>query len=201
MDQQGPEVVVRRSARRKRTATAYREQDRIVVLLPERLSGADERRYVEELVAKVLAHEARSTAPHGDRELQERARELNDRYLATAADPPPQPASVRWVGNQQQRWGSCTPATGVIRLSDRMRAMPDWVVDYVLVHELAHLQEPSHSARFWSLVSVYPHAERARGFLSGYQFGVDRHAAGGVGRPARDGSCANDPVGDADDVD
>ena len=201
MDQQGPEVVVRRSARRKRTATAFREHDRIVVLLPQRLSRADEKRFVEELVAKVLAHEARSSAPHGDRELQERARELNHRYLATAADPPPQPTSVRWVSNQRQRWGSCTPATGVIRLSDRMLAMPDWVVDYVLLHELAHLQEPSHSARFWSLVSVYPLTERARGFLSGYQLGADHHAAAGGGRSAPDSPGAPDLFGDADDVD
>ncbi len=62
----------------------------------------------------------------------------------------------------------------MIRLSHRLQAMPSWVVDYVLVHELAHLVEPSHSAAFWRLVDGYPHSERARGFLEGYLAGQQR---------------------------
>lgn len=67
--------------------------------------------------------------------------------------------------NQSQRWGSCTPDHGTIRLSDRLAGFPDWVVDYVIVHELAHLVELGHTARFWTLVNRYPMSERARGFL------------------------------------
>ena len=74
---------------------------------------------------------------------------------------------MRWVTNQNSRWGSCTPADGSIRLSHRLQAMPPWVVDYVLVHELAHLAEPSHDAEFWRLVDDYPRAERAKGYLEG----------------------------------
>ena len=73
---------------------------------------------------------------------------------------------IRYVTNQQHRYGSCTPATGVIRVSPhRVVAMPAWVRDYVLVHELAHLREANHGPRFWKLVNRYPKTERARGYL------------------------------------
>ena len=79
----------------------------------------------------------------------------------------PFPASVRWVTNQNTRWGSCTSKDAAIRLSHRLKGMPEWVVDYVLLHELAHLLEPNHSARFWALVDAYPHTVKAKGFLEG----------------------------------
>jgi predicted metal-dependent hydrolase len=88
----------------------------------------------------------------------------------------PEPIAVSWVTNQQQRWGSCTPSTGLIRLSHRLQPMPVWVVDYVLLHELAHLVEPTHSERFWGLVSRYPSAEKAKGYLEGYLAGQGREA-------------------------
>jgi predicted metal-dependent hydrolase len=74
---------------------------------------------------------------------------------------------VRWVGNQQSRWGSCTPGDRTIRLSQRLQDMPAWVVDYVLLHELAHLLEPGHGPAFWALLRGYPQLERARGYLEG----------------------------------
>jgi predicted metal-dependent hydrolase len=79
----------------------------------------------------------------------------------------PRPASITWVGNQQRRWGSCTPVDGTIRISDRLARFPTWVLDYVIVHELAHLAEPGHGKAFHALVDRYPRAERARGFLMG----------------------------------
>lgn len=173
-----PRVVVRRSARRTRTVTAYRERDAIVVVLPERMTAREEQRYVDDLVAKVLAREARVAAPVGDAELAARARDLVARYLTPQGVGPVQPASVVWVGNQARRWGSCTPSTGAIRLSDRLRPMPVWVLDYVLLHELVHLVEPHHSARFHALVGVLPQAERARGYLEGHQAAQGRPAGG-----------------------
>jgi predicted metal-dependent hydrolase len=171
------EVEVRRSGRRTRTVTAFRERDRIVVVIPQRMSRADERSFVDAMVAKVLAREARLTPPRGDAALRKRAADLAGRYLVPAVGDPPLPADVRWVTNQQRRWGSCTPATGVIRLSDRLQAVPAWVVDYVMVHELAHLVEPAHSAAFWRLVGRYPEAERAKGYLEGYLAGQGAPAA------------------------
>ena len=165
------QVEVRRSRRRTRTVTAFRERDTIVVVVPQRMSRAEERSFVDSMVAKVLAREARTATPRGDAALRERAAELALRHLAPVTGEPPAPADVRWVTNQHRRWGSCTPATRVIRLSDRLQPMPSWVVDYVLVHELAHLVEPSHSTAFWRLVARYPDADRAKGFLEGYLAG------------------------------
>jgi predicted metal-dependent hydrolase len=167
-----PQVEVRRSARRRRTVTAFRERDTIVVLVPQRISRTDEQVFVDDMVRRVLAREARAVGAGSDAELVARARRLAAAYLAHGAGPAPEPSSVRWVSNQHERWGSCTPGAGTIRLSDRLRPMPDWVIDYVLLHELVHLVEPSHSAGFWRLVGRYPDAEKAKGYLEGYLAGV-----------------------------
>ena len=168
------EVEVRRSPRRRRTVTAYREHGRTVVLIPAGFSQAEERRWVEQMVAQLRRRdERRRRSVGGDDELGQRAAALSAAHLDGAA----RPASVRWVDNQNRRWGSCTPADGTIRLSSRLQAMPGYVVDYVLVHELAHLLEAGHGPRFWALVGRYPQAERALGFLEGVEFTGDR--AGG----------------------
>jgi len=102
--------------------------------------------------------------PQDDDGLQSRALRLSDEYLGGLAVP----ESVRWVDNQLQRWGSCTPRDRTIRLSERLRDMPGWVVDYVLLHELSHLLEPKHDASFWAWVERYPLTERAKGYLLGW---------------------------------
>ncbi len=157
-----PEVEVRRSRRRRRTVSAYREGDRIVVLVPASLTRAEEAQWIERMVARIERAEKRRTTSDGD--LLARARELNDRYLGGLATP----GSVRWVDNQQTRWGSCTPGDRAIRLSARLQTMPQWVVDYVLVHELAHLLESGHGKAFWAWVDRYPKSERAKGYLVGW---------------------------------
>lgn len=176
LDPTTPKVVVRRSARRKRTVTAYRDADTIVVLIPQRMTKADERVYVKDMVAKVLARESRTGAPRGDEALGRRADELSEQYLAPQLGYAPKPASVAWVLNQNHRWGSCTPSSGTIRLSHRMQPMPAWVVDYVLLHELAHLVEAAHSRRFWRLVNVFPDADKAQGYLEGFQAGQSQRS-------------------------
>lgn len=157
-----PEVEVRRSRRRRRTVSAYRDGERIVVLVPATLTRAEEARWIETMVARIERAERRRAS--SDEELMTRARELNDRYLGGLATP----GSVRWVDNQQSRWGSCTPGDRTIRLSARLQTMPRWVTDYVLVHELAHLLEPGHGKAFWAWVDRYPRAERAKGYLLGW---------------------------------
>jgi predicted metal-dependent hydrolase len=154
-------VEVRRSARRRRTVSAYREGDRTVVMIPARMSSDEEQRWVGVMLDKLAAQESKRML--GNRELTERAAQLSEQYLNGQA----RPASVRWVTNQNTRWGSCTPAEGSIRLSHRLRGMPEYVIDYVLLHELAHLLVPGHGPRFWEILEAYPRTERARGFLEG----------------------------------
>jgi len=156
------DVEVRRSRRRRRTVSAYRDGDKIVVLIPATMSRAQEAEWVDTMVAKIQRREKRTQ--RSDDQLIRRARELSDLYLGGIA----QPESVRWADNQKSRWGSCTPGDRSIRLSTRLQGMPAWVVDYVLVHELAHLIEHGHDAKFWAWVDRYPKAERAKGFLLGW---------------------------------
>ena len=168
------EVEVRRSRRRRRTVSAYRDGDKIVVLIPASMSRAQEAEWVDTMVAKIQRREKRTQ--RSDEQLMRRARELSDLYLGGIA----QPDSVRWVDNQNSRWGSCTPGDKSIRLSTRLQGMPAWVVDYVLVHELAHLIEHGHDSKFWAWVDRYPKAERAKGFLLGWS------AAANIEPPASD---------------
>jgi predicted metal-dependent hydrolase len=154
-------VEVVRSDRRRRTVSAYRQDGRTIVLLPGQMSRADEDRWVIEMLGRLDRQDARRRP--GSAELEERAVTLSERYLEGRAVA----VSVTWSTRQNGRWGSCTPADGTIRLSSRLQGMPDWVVDYVLLHELAHLLQPGHDPAFWALVGRYPRTERARGFLEG----------------------------------
>jgi len=127
------------------------------------MSEAEEQRWVTVMLDKLAAQESKTKRVPGDTELAERAEQLSAQYFDGRA----RPASVRWVTNQNTRWGSCTPAEGSIRLSHRLQGMPEYVVDYVLLHELAHLLVPGHGPRFWRLLDAYPRTERARGYLEG----------------------------------
>jgi predicted metal-dependent hydrolase len=160
-----PLVEVRRSKRRTRTVTAYREGDTLVVLIPARLSKAEEAHWVTEMQRRLLRGETKRRSPSkaSDAALLARCAELSTRHLKGRAVP----TSVRWVPPMRTRWASCTPADGTIRVSERLREVPGWVLDYVLVHELAHLLEAAHNARFWNLVRDYPRTDRAMGYLEG----------------------------------
>ncbi|MBS2963063.1 M48 family metallopeptidase [Actinocrinis puniceicyclus] len=157
-----PAVEVRRSPRRRRTVSAYRQGDRTVVLIPAQMSAGEEERWVRAMLERLDRRERRSVIE--EPELARRALALSAQYLGGRA----RPVSVRWVGNQAARWGSCTPVDGTIRISDRVRGLPEYVLDYVLLHELAHLLVPNHGPKFWALLDAYPRTERARGFLEGY---------------------------------
>jgi predicted metal-dependent hydrolase len=158
---------VRWSARRKRTMSIHRAAGRLVVTVPAQLTPGDVERVVPRFVERYLAREGQRRLPRGDAELTARAKRLYRDHLLRAAGPAPE-FSIRWSTRQRQRWGSCTTANGTIRISERVRPLPDWVGDYVLVHELAHLFHVDHSPAFWTLVRHYPLADRAHGYLEGY---------------------------------
>jgi len=158
-----PAVEVMRSARRRRTISAHRAGDRIVVQVPARMSRAEEAMWVDKMVRRILAGERRRL--RSDDDLLQRAQRLSAHYLDGRATP----SAVRWVDNQQRRWGSCTPEDASIRLSRRLERMPDYVIDYVLLHELAHLIEPGHGPAFHALMAGYPKLDRAEGFLEGVE--------------------------------
>jgi predicted metal-dependent hydrolase len=155
------DVEVRRSRRRRRTVSAYRDGARTVVLIPASFTAADEAEWVERMLTRLRAGERRRDP--GDEALAARADALSTRYLGGHA----RPTSVRWVSTMARRWASCTPAEGTIRVSDRLRDVPDHVLDYVVLHELAHLLVAGHGPAFWRLLASYPRLERSRGFLDG----------------------------------
>lgn len=162
---------IRRSARRRRTISVFRDGGQLVAVIPASLPASFDKRQVEDLVASFLAKEAKRRPLASDEGLTSRANELAHRYLLPVLTDPLPTFGVRWSTTQHKRWGSCTPDTGQIRISTRLRALPEWVCDYVLVHELVHLVELHHTPRFHALVSVYPHAERAKGYLEGFSHG------------------------------
>lgn len=144
--------------------SAYRDGERTVVAIPARFSRAQEREWVAKMVARLEDKERRRRP--SDAQLMERARGLSVKYLEGKAHP----TSVSWSPHQGRRWGSCTLVDGSIRISTRVQGMPEWVLDYVLLHELAHLLHAGHGPDFWRLLESYPRTERARGFLEGVAF-------------------------------
>jgi predicted metal-dependent hydrolase len=154
-----PPIEIIRSPNRTRTASARMVGGTLVVRVPEGLPSSEERKLVESLTQRVLHKVQKAEGKLPD--LARRARELNRLYFGGKL----KLSDIKWVTNQHHRYGSCTPSTATIRISDRVARMPLWVLDYVLVHELAHLVEANHSRGFWALVARYPLTERARGYL------------------------------------
>jgi predicted metal-dependent hydrolase len=148
------EIEVVRSARRRKTVAARQVDGVLRISIPATMTRAEEQRWVGEMSRRF---ERRTTSAGID--IEARAATLARRYDL------PRARSIRWVDNQQARWGSCTPADGSIRLSSRLAGFPSWVLDHVIVHELAHLVEPGHGPAFQALVARHPLGERATGFL------------------------------------
>ena len=157
------EIIVIRSTRRKKNISAYRQGGRIVVSIPARMSKADERAMVPEMVAKIRAQEAAATMSE-----ERLASRVNELLTELAPEISLRPSSINWRG-MRERWGSCTGTDRTIRISDRLKGAPDYVLDYVLFHEAIHLQFFDHGAEFKALLSRFPLEAQAEAYLSGYE--------------------------------
>lgn len=183
----GERVLVRRSARRRRTVSISRRGGDLVVAVPATMRRREEAQWVRRMV-EAMERKERRGAGRSDEELARRAEALRRRYLPEA----PAPRSVTWSSRQHARWGSCTSAEGTIRISDRLRGMPQHVLDHVLLHELAHLVEGGHGPGFRRLAERHPDAVRAQAFLDGVSWAEQR--GGGSVRQEEEDDGTRGPV-------
>jgi predicted metal-dependent hydrolase len=161
-----PEFRVIRSARRKRSISAYRQNGIIEIHIPNRMSRKDEEAVVSEMIAKVLERESRVRS--SDVMLAKIADQLLNDYLPDFHE---RPSAITWR-NMRERWGSCTSTDGTIRISSRLNGTPEYVISCVVFHELIHLRVPGHGALFHEFLNRYPEKDRAESFLEGFEAGI-----------------------------
>ena len=162
------EIQIIRSPRRRKTVSARMKDDVMQVNAPAGINEERLRVIVERFRTK-FERKNKITELRGKEDLAEIAARLNKRYFSGRISI----NSIRYVTNQNSRFGSCNYRRKTIRISHRLAGMPVWVRDYVIVHEMAHILEPNHGKRFYDLVSVYPLAERSRGFLLAKGFEIE----------------------------
>lgn len=161
IDPQDIEII--RSAKRSKTVTGEFKDGKLRVLVPALLSKEQEERFVATIVERVQRRETQQLLNEGD-PLRKRAAELNAQYFAGELEI----AAVTYVTNQNSLFGSCSVRRKTIRLSHHLAEVPEWVRDYVLMHEMAHLVEPGHGRAFWDIVNRYPRTQEARRYLKAF---------------------------------
>lgn len=157
----GHRVKVVRSARRRKTISANWENGVIRLQIPATLTDQEERHWAERMVAKL--HRRSGALSFGTGQLEELAEELNLRYFQGQATP----SEVVFSHRQNTLWGSCSRRSRKIRLNPDLARMPRWVLEGVLVHELAHLLEPNHGPRFKALEARFERIREVHAFLAG----------------------------------
>ena len=153
------DVKIIRSTKRKKTIQARMVNGKLWIYLPDNMAKAEEQKWIEQMSKKFDKRKQKQKL-NGRETLQKRAQQLNKQYFNGDLD-----FNIKYVTNQTSKFGSCTPQTKMIRVSDRIATMPQWVKDYVIIHELAHLIHPNHSKKFWEKVYQFKYTERAKGYL------------------------------------
>ncbi|MFA5101927.1 MAG: M48 family metallopeptidase [Candidatus Thermoplasmatota archaeon] len=154
------QVTIIRSRRRKKTIQTKYGKGHLWIYLPAGMPPKEEQQWIDRMIKKSERWEQKKTIKESDDWLRQRAQDLNKKYFNGTLC-----FSIRFVTNQNTRYGSCTSMDRTIRISDRVKNLPSWVQDYIIVHELAHLLYPDHSKQFWETVNQYKYAERAKGYL------------------------------------
>lgn len=155
------QVTIIRSPRRKKTIQTKYADGHLWIYLPANMRRTDEEKWVHRMIEKSTQWERKAALKKSDTWLMKRAQEINKKYFHGTLHM----NSICFVSNQHARFGSCTSTDRTIRISDRVKTMPSWVQEYVILHEMAHLVVPGHSKKFWDLVNQYTLAERAKGYL------------------------------------
>jgi predicted metal-dependent hydrolase len=163
------EIVVLRSKRRKKSISAYRQGGRIIISIPARMSKADERSVIPEMIAKIRAQEADESP--SETMLMQRCVQLLERY---APEITICPKSINWR-QMRERWGSCTSVDATIRISDRLKGAPEYALDYVLFHEAIHLHYFDHGPEFKAVLARFPEESRAEAYLEGFEAAERRY--------------------------
>ena len=163
------EIVVLRSKRRKKSISAYRQGGRIIISIPARMSKADERSVIPEMIAKIRAQEADESPSESI--LLDRSVQLLNLYAPEITE---RPKSINWR-SMRERWGSCTSVDATIRISDRLKGAPAYALDYVLFHEAIHLHHFDHGPEFKAVLARFPEESRAEAYLEGFEAAERRY--------------------------
>ena len=167
-----PAYRVIRKERRRRSVSAYRQGGVIQIHIPAKMSRRQEIEIIPEMISMVLRREARERKT--DLQLMQIGIELLTQYLPEFDT---HPASINWR-NMNERWGSCTTVDKTIRISDRLVGSPSYVLNYIIFHELIHLQVPNHDSDFYNYLGRYTEAAKAEAFLEGFELGCQSSGSG-----------------------
>lgn len=160
-------ITIIRSKRRKKTIQTKYGGGRLWIYFPAGMSSKDEQKWIDRMIERNKRWEQKKTLKKSDTWLQQHAQVLNKKYFNGSLI-----FSIIFVTNQNSRFGSCTSIDKTIRISERVKTMPLWVQDYIIIHELTHLMHPDHSKKFWEKVNQYKYAERAKGYLIAVGAGI-----------------------------
>jgi predicted metal-dependent hydrolase len=161
-------VVVEADTRLRSTARWILRNQTVTLRVPRSMSH----KQIEEIIADIgprIARQRKRARRQIDVDLMERAAEINRTYFGGELSW----HSIRWVSNMQHRLGSFTTGgatDGDIRISERIRQWPTYVIDYILAHEICHRKFPNHNPEFWEYLGRYPFAQKALGFIEGIAF-------------------------------